>query len=241
MHLIGTGPSSGALDFILAPPDDPAYIAQDLDFDYFAIGHKYEHDIGRNHASARAFSTNFPEDWQQFYFDNKLQRHDPVIAWGPRVSYAVEWHAICRQSGYNQNQRMVLESASDFGLKCGLFMSVRNLDGSIQLVSFANHRPKKMSESVLAQATRVGQRMSIWLRDKANDGRCSSDEIELSSREIECLRWTALGKTSAEIELIIGISDNTVNFHLKNAMRKLDASSRTLAVVKALRMNLIQL
>lgn len=240
MHLIGTGPSSDTLDFIVAPPDDPVHIAEELDFDYFAIGHKFEHDIGGNSASVRAFSTNFPEDWQQFYFLNRLHRHDPVIAWGPKVSYATEWHSILQLASCGQSQRMVLNSASDFGLKCGLFMSVRNLDGSIQLVSFASRHSKTINETVLAEATRIGQKMSIWLRDKANDRPCNN-EIVLSEREIECLRWSALGKTSAEIELIVGISGNTVNFHLKNATRKLDASSRTLAVVKAIRMHLIQL
>jgi LuxR family quorum-sensing system transcriptional regulator CciR len=41
--------------------------------------------------------------------------------------------------------------------------------------------------------------------------------------------------------MILNISENTVNFHVKNAMRKLDTTSRTVAVVKSIRLNLIQL
>jgi DNA-binding CsgD family transcriptional regulator len=65
------------------------------------------------------------------------------------------------------------------------------------------------------------------------------DRIELSARERDCLRWTAEGKSSWDIGMILQISDNTVNFHIKKAMRKLDTTSRTVAVVKAIRLNLI--
>jgi DNA-binding CsgD family transcriptional regulator len=65
--------------------------------------------------------------------------------------------------------------------------------------------------------------------------------IQLSRRERECLAWTAQGKSSWDIGMILNISENTVNFHVKNAMRKLGTTSRTVAVVKAIRLNLIEL
>lgn len=62
----------------------------------------------------------------------------------------------------------------------------------------------------------------------------------LSEREKACLRWTALGKSSWEIGQILAISENTVVFHIKNVMRKLDSASRTLAAVKAIELGLIE-
>ncbi|MDE5454256.1 hypothetical protein GWE18_15680 [Bradyrhizobium sp. CSA112] len=63
---------------------------------------------------------------------------------------------------------------------------------------------------------------------------------DLSEREKACLRWTALGKSSWEIGRILSISENTVVFHIKNAMRKLDTANRTLAAVKAIELGLIE-
>jgi|SRR5262249_29611662 len=65
--------------------------------------------------------------------------------------------------------------------------------------------------------------------------------VRLSRRERDCLIWTAQGKSSWDIGTILNISGNTVNYHLKNAMRKLGTTSRTVAVVKAIRLNLIEL
>lgn len=55
----------------------------------------------------------------------------------------------------------------------------------------------------------------------------------LSKREVECLRWAALGKTDAEIAMILGRSCATVRFHIHNAATKLEAVNRSQTVFKA--------
>lgn len=62
---------------------------------------------------------------------------------------------------------------------------------------------------------------------------------KLSSREIECLRWAAAGKSSDEIAIILGISAYTVSSYFKSATRKLDAVNRMQAIARAMRMKLI--
>ena len=64
-------------------------------------------------------------------------------------------------------------------------------------------------------------------------------QVVLTEREIECLSWTAAGKTSVEIADILGLSEHTVNHYLNQVTRKLEAVNRTQAVVKAIRRGLI--
>jgi DNA-binding response OmpR family regulator len=64
--------------------------------------------------------------------------------------------------------------------------------------------------------------------------------IELSDREVETLTWAARGKTSAEIAEILGITKRTVDFHVDNARTKLEAPTRTAAVIKAAAGRLIE-
>jgi len=52
-------------------------------------------------------------------------------------------------------------------------------------------------------------------------------KLELSERELEILKWTAEGKTSAEISLILSISKNTVNFHQRNMQKRFNAPNKT--------------
>ncbi|QLF71116.1 autoinducer binding domain-containing protein [Peteryoungia desertarenae] len=62
---------------------------------------------------------------------------------------------------------------------------------------------------------------------------------KLSAREIECLRWSAAGKSSDEIAIILNISSHTVVSYLKSAMRKLEAVNRMQAVARACRFRLL--
>jgi DNA-binding NarL/FixJ family response regulator len=61
----------------------------------------------------------------------------------------------------------------------------------------------------------------------------------LSAREIEVLRLAAQGFTNKAIGVQLGISDRTVQGHLTNIFGKLDVSSRTEAVTKAIQMGLV--
>ncbi|MFK8082152.1 MAG: substrate-binding domain-containing protein [Granulosicoccus sp.] len=67
-----------------------------------------------------------------------------------------------------------------------------------------------------------------------------TEKISLTQRETECLTWTARGKTSWEISVILGFSESTATFHLRNAGAKLKASNRANAVAIAIHLGLIE-
>lgn len=55
----------------------------------------------------------------------------------------------------------------------------------------------------------------------------------LSKREVECLRWAAIGKTDNDISAILSLSHATVRYHVQRAGEKLNAVNRSQAVFKA--------
>jgi PAS domain S-box-containing protein len=58
----------------------------------------------------------------------------------------------------------------------------------------------------------------------------------LSPREREVLSLLAEGRTSAEVGVLLGVSEETVQTHVRRAMTKLEARSRTQAVASAIRL-----
>jgi LuxR family transcriptional regulator, quorum-sensing system regulator BjaR1 len=62
---------------------------------------------------------------------------------------------------------------------------------------------------------------------------------QLSLRELDCLKWTAAGKTSYEISVITGLSQRTVEHYLSNAVGKLSANNKAQAVAIAVRKRII--
>lgn len=55
--------------------------------------------------------------------------------------------------------------------------------------------------------------------------------VGLTDRQLECLRWVALGKSSADIGCILGISKRTVDEHIANACDALGVRRRSQAIV----------
>ena len=64
--------------------------------------------------------------------------------------------------------------------------------------------------------------------------------MTLSRREIEVLRHVALGETSKEIAMSLGIRERTVNWHIANAFAKLGAGSRAQAVAMAIEQGIVR-
>lgn len=64
---------------------------------------------------------------------------------------------------------------------------------------------------------------------------------DLTPRELDVLALIRDGRRNKQIADALGISETTVNFHIRNLVDKLQASDRTHAVVIALRRGLLQI
>lgn len=56
----------------------------------------------------------------------------------------------------------------------------------------------------------------------------------LSERQLECLRWASLGKSSSDIGAILGLSPHTVDDYLKEACALLGVRTRIQAILRGL-------
>ena len=89
----------------------------------------------------------------------------------------------------------------------------------------ARHAPFAHDEIELRLQLLVRESLSALTR--LEDEMVMTPEMRFSKREKEILKWTAEGKTSSEIAMILSISENTVNFHQKNMQKKFNAPNKT--------------
>jgi LuxR family transcriptional activator of rhlAB and lasB len=82
---------------------------------------------------------------------------------------------------------------------------------------------------IVDMVRRTGERLGLGV----------ADGFKLTSREIDVLRWTADGKCTHDVARILGISDNTVNYHVKKLMGKMGCCSKLQVVAYAARLQLI--
>ncbi|MCS6872971.1 MAG: response regulator transcription factor [Anaerolineae bacterium] len=97
---------------------------------------------------------------------------------------------------------------------------------------------------IVAALTALMQGLAVFdpiLADSFLPERTRPLEEPLTNREREVLRLLSEGLANKNIALRLGISENTVKFHVNAIMSKLGAQSRTEAVVRAVRLGLIAL
>jgi DNA-binding CsgD family transcriptional regulator len=135
------------------------------------------------------------------------------------------------------------ETQAAFGYKTGVAVALHLPDFRHFLLGVDRDISLPHEEQELSRLMADLQLLAVHAQDAASrllapDGD-PGERPELTRREVEILRWTMEGKTAWAVGAILGVSEGTVNFHLRNIFRKVGASSKHQAVLKALKMRLI--
>lgn len=73
------------------------------------------------------------------------------------------------------------------------------------------------------------------LAELSSQKEAAEPEAALSDREIEILKLVAEGCSNREISKRVSLSENTIKYHLKNILQKLNVHTRTEAAILAMR------
>lgn len=201
----------------------------------------YNEPVHLDGHAAPAVALNFPSDWTDHYFARKYHQIDPVVLFTPSIARPFLWRWLQQRRSLEHKQRLIFDEAHEAGLRNGASVPLHGPWGRVAVVSFASRTDDADTEAKLSRLNVLASQFHIAFTDLSEGAQATDIPVRLSRREKDCLSWTAQGKSSWDIGMILKISENTVNFHVKNAMRKLGTTSRTVAVVKSIRLNLIDL
>ena len=183
---------------------------------------------------------NFPESWSRRYTERGYVRHDPVIVHAHEFDRPYLWDSLSSRFTLDPVQNELMREAREAGLKSGVAVPLHGARARLSLMSFASSEPDIDAAGALPSLHVIASQFHtvyLSISAAAND----ATAVALSPRERECLQWAACGKTAWEVGMLMHISENTVKFHLRNAMKKLDSTTSVQAVVKAIRYGLISL
>lgn len=202
-----------------------------LGFDYFV----YALRIPTQFTEARVIMLKgYPDVWLDHYWENGYAASDPVVLHCGKHVVPVEWDGLAVEK--NSLNAQVMNEAADFGLKSGISMPIHSPHGELGILSFSLNQGGAAARQITRHALPYVQMLAVHVHEAVRRVLVTSEVAkpqELTARESECLRWAADGKTSWEIAQLLTMSERTVNFHLNNAMIKLDVSNRQHAIAKA--------
>lgn len=181
----------------------------------------------------------YPEDWIERYAAKNYADVDPVAHTARHARRAFAWSTVAA-ADLQARQRRVMDECRAAGLCGGITVPLFGPRGDSALLSVAGPDPSLEDDAgALRVVASLAHQFHLVHEDLSQDEPVVPPFIGLSPREREVLTWSARGKSSWDIGEILDISERSVTFHVNNAMRKLDASSRVMAVLKAIRHGLI--
>ena len=184
-------------------------------------------------------ASKYPEDWMSFYAQNNLMAIDPVRQVGGHARRAFRWDEIPTLIRLTNKQEKCLQQGTEAGLFNGIGVPFHGPHGEAAGVGLAtSERNVEVTPTAISMLSLISAQFHTAYVDLSL-GPIARPMVQLTNREREVLTWCFAGKSRWEIARILDISEETVKFHVKNCVRKLDADSKVTAVLKALRLGLI--
>ncbi|MBY0429554.1 MAG: LuxR family transcriptional regulator [Rhodospirillales bacterium] len=209
----------------------------DLGYGHFACLASPNHGLFRTTAAMPLVVVDYPSEWQNHYAAQDYIAIDPVVKRTANARTPFLWEEL---GDLSDQQRQLFAEAGEAGLNKGVCVPIHGPRGEMFIASFASPSAKADSRRARPRLQMAAAQFYtaygalLGLEDPAT-------LIQLTPHQKQCLLWTGRGKSSWDIGMIMNISEHTVDYHLKRAMKRLGANNRILAVVTAIRLGLVEL
>jgi DNA-binding CsgD family transcriptional regulator len=201
--------------------------AQHLDFGRVGLA------LGTDNLGESKFVTlsNVPQGFEDAFLSAPDQKRDPVMQRVKSFSRPVFWS---QRTYVDADAADLWEIQAPFGYKTGICVALHLRDGKHVVVGIERDHALPKSDARLVRLLADVQLLAVHAQDAALRLLDTvSASPRLTARESEILRWLLAGKTNSVIAQIVGLSENTVEFHVKNILRKLETPNRHAAVIRA--------
>ena len=180
----------------------------------------------------RAYGIN--DDWNDIYVAEQYTRVDPVIKMlRENDGSLVSWQEAYKK--YGEGAKDFIATAASFGLSDGYTQLTKSNDFTgIACTASITFESKNLTEDDHAVVRSLLPHVNRIL---ARPGFLKAPNF--SEKQTEVLKWASADKSYWEIGTIMGISERTVKFHLKNIFGKLGVSSKGEAIRKGKMLGLI--
>lgn len=131
------------------------------------------------------------------------------------------------------------EMIAPFGYRTGVAVGVHMPGYRRLLLGVDRDKPLPKDPIRLNRLIADLQLLAVHAQDAAGRLLVPSKRPTLPSRQLEILRLTMEGKSAWVVGSLLGISENTVNYHMKQLFKALDVSTKQQAVLKAMELGLL--
>lgn len=175
----------------------------------------------------------WPAAWTDRYRSQSYFAADPVSQAAFSSSVPFLWSKARARVPATTTTILIEREAKDFGLADGISFPMFDPESWQAVASLATNSSCDLPATHISLIYLAS--LSCQMRASDLGGRTPRLSAALTTREAEILSWIAAGKSYWEVSTILDIAETTVQSHLTNARRKLNAANTVQAVVRAAR------
>lgn len=182
------------------------------------------------------YISNYPDRWTDRYIGRQYSRIDPVIERAGQDFMPFYWTCPDDIGSVPRAQQQLFEEAREHDIACGFTVPIHDSAGRTASFNVAAATTPSDFQAIVEANRPILHLMGIYFHAHAKEKSSPANDarrVKLSPREIDCLDWSAKGKSHADIAIILGLARRTVKFHIENAMRKFGVTTTRQAIVRA--------
>jgi LuxR family quorum-sensing system transcriptional regulator CciR len=208
-------------------------VTRELGFQYFALSHHVDFAAAPEKATRLH---NYPVSWQDYYDRHGLGISDPVHRASHVTSVGFCWSRIPVMISLTPKDHAILSLGREQGIGSGFTVPAHVPGEARGSCSFANDADYPTPANVFPIAQLAGNfafeaARRLWSRR----GHPSDvDMARLTDRQRDCALWVARGKGDWEIARILGVSEETVAQHIRQACERYGVNKRTSLIIRTL-------
>jgi len=202
-------------------------LAQGLDMTF--LGLKLRLQLAAQSPKVFLYS-NYPQEWIERYQHDEFYKLDSAANCSHTSTMPVLW-----TDDLYREAPQFRELACENGLRHGWTQSLHDLQHNESQISIARPLGEVSTAELYDKAGKV-QWLCHTLHAVISEHHLSklcSPVPKMTERELEVLKWSAAGKTAADVACILSLSQSTVNFHIRSVIAKTNASNKAGAIAIA--------
>ena len=214
-------------------------VVNELDFGRVAATLRFADALGRK--TSNTIFANTPQAFLEKSMSPESSARDPVFKSHLKTTLPFTYDKSTYVDGGAGD---LWESMAPFGYRTGISVTLHLSQNAHFLFSIDRDDDLPADDTQLTQLMANCQLLAVHAHVAASRivaARGNPLPVpRLTPREKEVLQWAMGNKSAWSTGQILGLSENTVKFHMKNAMRKLDAGSRHQALSRAVSLGILE-
>ncbi|WNJ93547.1 LuxR family transcriptional regulator [Bosea sp. 685] len=181
-----------------------------------------------------ALFLNWPAEWEKTLSNERqFLASGPIVREARRRHMPFTWHELKSSGTFSPAENEIWAAISEWGWTDAFVVPIHGPSGYVAMLTMAS-RETKLDLTYAARMRLYTLAVVTHERCRALRNLIPAPDLQgaLTVRELECLKWVADGQTDDRIGTILGISSDTVRFHVDNVRNKLGVRNRTQAVAQ---------